>query len=184
MTEPVLLARATGGTLQVRRGAAVSFNSLLGGARRGSAPISVRATSDGGIALQREGVSKNVNVWIRRSIGVAVCACTVAGIVGCYIFFDSFGCRFPNTPKAGSQRDARVLRMAAQVWRASGSSMGCPTFAQLKSGRYLDPEQSEKDAWGTEFDISCVGDDVTIASAGPDGRWKTLDDIAVPRASE
>ncbi len=130
------------------------------------------------------GVLRNVSTWVRRCIAVSLCLLATAGILAWYLFSSSSGCHFPETPKANAQRDARAVRMAAQSWQASRSSTGCPTLDELKRGRYLDPEQRERDAWGTEFGIACVGDDVTASSAGPDRRWKTPDDISVPRASE
>lgn len=125
-----------------------------------------------------------MNLSVRRFIVVSLCLGATASALGWYGFYSSSDCLFPETPKANAQRGARVVRMAAQAWQASSSSTGCPTFDQLKLGRYLGPEQSEKDAWGNDFGITCVGDDVTVSSAGPDRVWKTPDDISVPRARE
>ncbi|MBN8610719.1 MAG: type II secretion system protein GspG [Deltaproteobacteria bacterium] len=36
---------------------------------------------------------------------------------------------------------------------------------------------SPEDPWENEFAIACHGDDVTVASAGPDERFGTADDV-------
>lgn len=88
-------------------------------------------------------------------------------------------CRVPDA-RQNAKTGARILRAAVQSWQAGNSLAECPTLAQLKSKQYVDPGQSVTDSWGTEYEISCANDEITISSAGADRRWGTGDDISVP----
>ncbi len=117
---------------------------------------------------------------VRWAVVALLCA-TAFGIFRCYLYFGTITCCFPHAAEDKAQTGARVLRMAVRSWQASTSSASCPNLAQLKSERYLDPDQTGSDPWGTVYRISCANDEVTVSSAGPDQRWETRDDISVPR---
>lgn len=58
------------------------------------------------------------------------------------------------------------------------SEGACPAIAQLKADRALEPMAEEKDAWVHPFTLECTESEVVVASAGPDGKWNTPDDLA------
>jgi len=98
-----------------------------------------------------------------------------------YRFLMMGTCGGLNAPRVRGETGARVVRMAVQQWQASTSSDGCPSIAQLQTERFLDPGQPETDPWGTAYRIACEREEVTVRSSGPDRRWQTGDDIAVPK---
>jgi hypothetical protein len=74
--------------------------------------------------------------------------------------------------------NARVVRMAVQSWQAVVTSSSCPTYPDLVRAGLLDPGVSRVD--GTDFQIACSSDDVTVVWAGPDRLLRTLDDETAP----
>lgn len=91
----------------------------------------------------------------------------------------STGCRFPTEHAAQTQ--ARVLRTAVQHARVEIGVARCFSVQQLIAGRFLDPAAEAEDPWGTPLEIVCSDEDVVVSSAGPDRRWRTRDDVRVPR---
>jgi len=79
-----------------------------------------------------------------------------------------------------SRSDANQIQVAAQGFRAQHSE-GCPTLSLLEEEHFLDRAAREDDAWGHRFRVRCDGDQVSVSSAGPDGKPNTSDDIRVPR---
>ena len=88
----------------------------------------------------------------------------------------------------GAGRDAQVtsraaateIQAAAQSFRAQHAD-GCPTLSSLEEERFLSPGAREDDAWGSRFRVSCDQDQLTVSSAGPNGKPNDADDIRVPR---
>lgn len=79
-----------------------------------------------------------------------------------------------------SRSDANQIQVAAQQFRAEHNE-GCPTLSLLEEEHFLDRAAREDDAWGNRFRIHCTFDQVSVSSAGPDGKPNTSDDIRVPR---
>lgn len=70
-----------------------------------------------------------------------------------------------------------LLRMGAELWRATHDDV-CPTVEQLERDRVLDPKSAVRnDPWGTAIAIQCSDEQVSVASAGPDKKFGTADDI-------
>jgi hypothetical protein len=86
--------------------------------------------------------------------------------------FESLGCDFSH------RGEARVVRMAVQQWQTITASSGCPAYAELVHAGVLDTEVS-RDA-GADFRIACASDDISVLWTGPDRKFGTLDDVAVP----
>jgi len=84
-----------------------------------------------------------------------------------------------------AQRDtctttARTIRQAASMWRSLKGGPGeCPTVSKLIEDKEIDPSSTTADPWGTPFVVTCTDDDVTVASAGPDAKTGTKDDVVV-----
>jgi general secretion pathway protein G len=89
---------------------------------------------------------------------------------------------FPKLAKAKidtSITNCRATRPLAESWRADHPGE-CPTMEKLKADKAIDPAANIKDPWGKTFVIHCEGDEVRVASFGPDGKEGTADDISVP----
>jgi general secretion pathway protein G len=84
-----------------------------------------------------------------------------------------------------AQRDtaattAKTIRQAASMWRSLKGGPGeCPTVSKLIEDKEIDPSSTTQDPWGSPFVLTCTEDDVTVASAGPDGKAGTKDDVVV-----
>jgi hypothetical protein len=126
------------------------------------------------------GVSLQVRSSDRRkciNVTVAIAAALTVGVLASRTLF-SFGCRF--TPKSESESTARVLRNAVQTWQAVTGLATCPTIADLKCAKMLDPAAPAGDAWGNSFQWQCSTAGVRVSSAGPDLQRGSEDDIIVP----
>lgn len=72
--------------------------------------------------------------------------------------------------------DAEHIRRAAVDWRSENGS-GCPTISQLEYDKTLSDDARTDDPWGQSFRVLCTGSNVTVRSAGRDGKPGTPDDI-------
>jgi general secretion pathway protein G len=79
-------------------------------------------------------------------------------------------------------RDAMHIREAVLDWKDRGSPPGCPTVSQLLHEKKLEESSRLDDPWGGRFRIECSDEDVSVSSAGRDGKLGTGDDIRVPRS--
>jgi hypothetical protein len=76
-----------------------------------------------------------------------------------------------------ARTDAQSIRSAVEMHLAQNPRAACPTVRQLVSERILSTRSRTVDPWNGRFAITCVGEDVTVTSAGPDRSWGTVDDI-------
>ncbi len=76
-------------------------------------------------------------------------------------------------------QSARALREAAMRWRMDRGDE-CPTVERLVADQAIDEASRTKDAWDKPFAIACEDGRIRVASAGPDKRENTPDDIRVP----
>ena len=80
---------------------------------------------------------------------------------------------------------ARVIRTAVNQWQlAENEYSTCPTVSQLVSDKQLDAGQQTADPWGQDYVITCADDEVIVASAGPDKKMGSKDDIVIPKGAE
>jgi hypothetical protein len=84
-------------------------------------------------------------------------------------------------------RAAQHIRRAAESWRRDNAD-GCPTLSVLKHEAYLEAEAAAEDPWGQRFRIRCgepaaPTDNISVMSAGRDGKPNTRDDVRVPHFS-
>lgn len=75
--------------------------------------------------------------------------------------------------------DARKIRGVATQYVALNGGGDCPTVESLIDAKELDSEGGGQDPWGQPFEITCSGDDIAVASNGPDQQAGTEDDIVV-----
>ncbi len=85
-----------------------------------------------------------------------------------------------ESAESSSISDANQIQIAAQSFRAQHSE-GCPTLSLLEEEHFLDRAAREDDAWGNRFRVHCESDQVSVSSAGPDGKLGNSDDIRAPR---
>lgn len=79
---------------------------------------------------------------------------------------------------------ARVVRTAVSQWQLTENEFGeCPSVSQLIEDKQLDSGQNTSDPWGQDYIISCADDEVVVASAGPDKKMGSEDDIVVPKGA-
>ncbi len=78
-----------------------------------------------------------------------------------------------------AETDARSIRAAAQAYLLERGA--CPAdAAELFDEGYLDRASRRVDPWDGEFELTCEGGEIEVASAGPDRTWGTEDDLRVP----
>lgn len=82
--------------------------------------------------------------------------------------------------EASSRADATQIHSAAVSYRAQHSE-GCPTISLLQEERSLARNARGDDAWGNRFRVHCEEGEISVVSAGPDGKSNTADDLRVPR---
>lgn len=81
-----------------------------------------------------------------------------------------------------AQTAARTVRNAVQQWQLSNNDYAtCPTVSELVQDKQLDSGQATTDPWGEDFTITCVDDEVTVQSNGPDKKPDSPDDVIVPQ---
>ncbi len=80
-----------------------------------------------------------------------------------------------------TRTSARALREAVNLWRMRDGSGECPTIDTLVRMQLVDSASKTTDAWDKPFVIECSEQgEITIASAGPDRKLGSADDIRVP----
>lgn len=77
---------------------------------------------------------------------------------------------------------AQQLLKAAETWRDTSGSSGCPTVSQLRHERFLTSDAEVDDPWGNRYRIQCADDSLEVRSVGKDGVAGTADDVQVPEA--
>jgi len=80
--------------------------------------------------------------------------------------------------------EARTIRTAAQLFRSQSESDSCPSVEDLVAAGELDRSARRKDPWGGGYRVRCTPREVIVASAGPDKKDGTPDDIRVPSEEE
>jgi general secretion pathway protein G len=88
--------------------------------------------------------------------------------------------RFKESQVKMAKSGAQTIRQAVMQWHLTNGDDNCPTTAQLAQDKFLDSATDHDDPWGQPYEIKCTGDDVVVASAGPDKKKGTGDDLAVP----
>ena len=111
-------------------------------------------------------------------LGVIAAALAVVA-TGATLFL---GSRESSALENDSSVTAERIRSAALDFRREHGT-GCPTLTQLKRAELLDDSVPLHDAWGERFRVHCVGDDVSVTSAGPDGKPDSTDDVRAPSNS-
>ena len=116
---------------------------------------------------------------------VQTAAVTASGLV----LFTAFGVlllgavhRFQTVYACGggveqARTDAQSVRGAVEMYLAQNPEAACPTVEQLVSERILSSRTRTEDPWENKFRVTCDGEDVTVTSAGPDGRFGGEDDV-------
>ena len=82
--------------------------------------------------------------------------------------------------QASSRADAAQVQTAAKAFRAQHAD-GCPTLSSLQEEQFLSRNSRTDDAWGNRFRISCADGELSVSSAGPDGKPNNADDISPKR---
>lgn len=71
---------------------------------------------------------------------------------------------------------AGVIKTAAQSYMHLDSAGTCPSIKDLTDAKQIDKGKTD-DPWGTQFKISCDGDEITVTSSGADRKEGTPDDV-------
>lgn len=85
------------------------------------------------------------------------------------------------------QAKAEVEAVAAAVEQQTRAGADpCPGFKTQGKPIHLEPSVPRKDPWGGAYTVECTGGGYEVASAGPDGKPGTKDDVrsasrALPR---
>jgi len=82
--------------------------------------------------------------------------------------------------QSSSRADAAQIQTAAKAFRAQHAN-GCPTLSSLQEEELLSHSVRSDDAWGNRFRIRCDDGEITVSSAGPDGKNNSADDIRAAR---
>jgi len=118
-----------------------------------------------------------------RSRGVTPIAAALAVLglgasASCVWWLQSIGATHDG--QTSSLADAAKIQTAAKAFRAQHTD-GCPTLSSLKEEQLLNRSARGDDAWGNRFHISCEDGELTVSSAGPDGKANNADDIRAAR---
>ncbi len=89
---------------------------------------------------------------------------------------------YDGSPKNDAKIAARGLVPVAEKWHADHPEAPCPTMEKLQFEGELSMSSRLDDPWQHRYRIRCEGDDISVASAGPDGYFGTSDDIVVPES--
>jgi general secretion pathway protein G len=89
--------------------------------------------------------------------------------------------KFKEAQVKSAETGARVIRGAIQNWQRINNESTCPSMSQLVQEKELDSATNTMDPWGQAYLLSCTEDEVIVASAGPDKKKGTPDDIRVPK---
>jgi general secretion pathway protein G len=90
-----------------------------------------------------------------------------------------------TTADIGTTRTAcNTARGAVVMWRSAHPGEECPTVDGLKKEKFLGSDFNVKDPWGNPIKLACDADEVTCATAGPDRKEGTDDDIEVPKGDK
>jgi len=78
-----------------------------------------------------------------------------------------------------AKTDTKTLVQVVDTFKLNhpGAGAECPTTADLKAERALEPDQNTNDPWGRPYRIVCSGDLYGVMSSGPDGTAGTEDDV-------
>jgi general secretion pathway protein G len=86
-----------------------------------------------------------------------------------------------KTANIGTAKTAcNSIRSQTLMWKQTHPGEDCPTIEQLRADKLLDKGFSLKDPFGNPFKLNCDNDEVTCATAGPDHKEGTEDDITIP----
>ena len=89
--------------------------------------------------------------------------------------------RMVEARKKQTASDAQAVYSAVQMYVTENPGGECPSTDDLVSGGFLDRSKRLTDAWDRPFQITCEGDNIVVASAGPDGNAGSEDDISTDR---
>lgn len=82
-------------------------------------------------------------------------------------------------PANSASVSVRSIHAVAEAWLAN-HEYACPTVDGLLRDKELAPSSDPHDPWGQPYVITCIGDDVSVTSSGPDRVLHTPDDVTVP----
>ena len=87
---------------------------------------------------------------------------------------------FPKIQQARvdtAKNDCREIRKITEQYMALNVGVECPTVEILIDEKELQHEAGGADPWGTQYEVTCNGDEFSVVSAGPDAQMGTEDDI-------
>ena len=105
---------------------------------------------------------------------VVIIMALIASAVGIGVFRQLASSRIKLTQQA-----VRTISSAIQIYQNDHPDV-CPTIEQLQQDGALDRNAASQDPWSHAFAITCDGENIVVASGGPDGRAGTGDDIVFP----
>jgi hypothetical protein len=82
-----------------------------------------------------------------------------------------------ETANKQALKDAQEILDAANTWKKTNGTLGCPTISQLIQDRRLEKTARADDPWGHRYQIQCDSDELRVHSLGLDGKPNTADDI-------
>jgi general secretion pathway protein G len=85
--------------------------------------------------------------------------------------------KFKQAQIDNTKIEVKKIHPIADAFRAAHANE-CPTIDTLKKSRELTGNTA--DAWGKPYRITCEGEELRVASNGPDGVEGNADDIAEP----
>jgi general secretion pathway protein G len=108
-------------------------------------------------------------------IVVAILALVAGGVgIAALRYFERARIRMAET-------NARTIQGGVKSWWIDNDAGKCPGIGELIESQSLEHGSPTQDPWGGDWQIRCTDNQVTVASAGPDRKLGTEDDIRVPR---
>lgn len=94
------------------------------------------------------------------------------------VFSHTWG-NFSQSRRQQAKTDLRTVLPVAEKWRVDHGASECPTLERLVNEKEISAGTKLTDPWDRRYEIWCEGEQLRVASAGPDGRFGTRDDIVV-----
>ncbi len=115
--------------------------------------------------------ARNQGLTLVEIMVVIVIIGLIAGAAGFAVL-----ARLESAKKRTTYTNAQSIKQAAETWKMENSSGDCPTVEQLVEDGIINSGRN-RDGWDRDFEISCDGIQISVASSGPDGERGTDDDI-------
>ena len=142
----------------------------------GTRMMSQRAKTNRQLAVRRHGRPRQRGMMLFEVLIVIAIIAMIATGVAIAALSHYEKARIKN-----SLTNARAIRGGVKLWWLEHSAAECPDLKRLVQDGVLERGTPLEDSWSSAWRITCEGQEVLVASNGPDRAPHTPDDIRDPR---